>query len=182
LSSGPQRERKLGAEVDRPFTVLFVCTGNTCRSPMAEGILRSMLKQQGHDELVQVLSAGIAACPGLPASPYAVAAAAEDNLDISSHRSRLLDAQLVAQADMVLGMSPEHVEFATSLAPDPEKITTLKEFGSKQNAPLDVYIPDPMGGSITMFRASYREIRHEIQRMYPELLEHIQKKRQGHQQ
>jgi protein-tyrosine-phosphatase len=145
---------------------------------MAQGILRAILRQTGCDVHTRVISAGTAACSGLPALPYAVAVAAEDGVDISSHSSRPLDTELIAQADLVLAMSPEHVDFARPIAPDETKVTTLKEFAARDRPPLDAYIPDPVGGSLTMYRASFREIKREIERISPEIIRRTDEKRQ----
>lgn len=144
---------------------------------MAEGILRQMLRRSGYDVYVRVLSAGTAACPGSPAVPQAVVAAAEHGVDLSDHRSRAVDGQLLAQADLVLGISPEHVEYVQTIAGAESGATTLKEFAAEGGRGLDVYIPDPIGGSLTMYRASFREIRHEIERVCPAIVRQIDRKR-----
>jgi protein-tyrosine phosphatase len=81
--------------------ILIVCTGNICRSPMAEGLLRARLARLGHGT---VESAGIAALVGRPAEPHAVAACARRGIDISAHRARQLTPELLAAADVVLVM------------------------------------------------------------------------------
>ncbi len=90
------------------FRVLFVCTGNTCRSPMAEVIARSRAAELGWDH-VEVRSAGIAAFPGAPASVGAVRAASKHGLDLSDHASAPLTAEAAREADLILTMSPTHL-------------------------------------------------------------------------
>ncbi|MBM4162889.1 MAG: hypothetical protein FJ222_00350, partial [Lentisphaerae bacterium] len=82
--------------------VLFVCTGNTCRSPMAEALLRQAL---GADAGWEVASAGLCAIPGLPASGGAVAALRDAGGDLSAHRSRLLTPALVRQAAVIVALA-----------------------------------------------------------------------------
>lgn len=91
------------------FSVLMVCTGNICRSPMAEGILRHLLP----DALktgVSVRSAGTHGLHGNLAEPFAVRAAAAVGADISDHRARILDATMVKTADLVLAMERYHLD------------------------------------------------------------------------
>ncbi|MDY0109161.1 MAG: low molecular weight protein arginine phosphatase [Candidatus Krumholzibacteria bacterium] len=87
-----------------PLTVVFVCTGNTCRSPLAMS-----LAQQLWPEGTVFRSAGLSAATGQPAAVAAVAVAAERGLDLGSHRSRRLDADLAAEADWLIGMTSAHV-------------------------------------------------------------------------
>ena len=83
-------------------TILFVCTGNVCRSPMAEGILRQAVQGRGN---YRVISAGLGAMEGQPPSAYAVQAVRELGIDISSQRSRMLTPELVQDADFIFGMT-----------------------------------------------------------------------------
>lgn len=82
------------------MNILFVCTGNTCRSPMAEGIAKAILAKKGKDDVV--LSAGLFTAPGGRVSPFAVEAV-KDIADISEHRSRPLTTALIDAADLVVG-------------------------------------------------------------------------------
>src|SRR5580765_6650695 len=129
-------------------TILFVCTGNICRSPMAEGLFRTAVKGR-HD--FRVLSAGVGAVDGLPPSEYAVHALRELGIDISRQRSRMLTADLVQQADFIFGMTHSHVDAITLLYPQAsEKTFLLREFDET----LDTYendISDPIGGSYEVY-------------------------------
>src|SRR5688572_23238782 len=129
-------------------TVLFVCTGNICRSPMAEGLFRHATK--GRNDF-RVISAGVGAVDGLPPSEYAVRALKELGIDISKQRSRMLTADLVSQADYIFGMTHSHVDAIMLLYPQAaEKTFLLREFDET----LDAYendISDPIGGSYEIY-------------------------------
>jgi glycine hydroxymethyltransferase len=129
-------------------TVLFVCTGNICRSPMAEGLFRHATK--GRNEF-RVISAGVGAVDGLPPSEYAVRALRELGIDISKQRSRMLTAELVNEADYIFGMTHSHVDAITLLYPQAaEKTFLLREFDET----LESYendISDPIGGSYEIY-------------------------------
>src|SRR5580704_9763781 len=129
-------------------TILFVCTGNICRSPMAEGIFRHIMK--GRRDL-QVMSAGIGAMEGQAPSAYAVQAVRELGIDISKQRSRQLTAELVQGADYIFGMTHSHVDTVLLLYPQAaEKTFLLREFDDT----LDIFekdISDPIGGSYEVY-------------------------------
>jgi protein-tyrosine phosphatase len=124
--------------------VLVVCTGNICRSPMAEGFLRDLLRHRsnagtgaidarpdpvpGPDEPIAVSSAGTSGWDGSPATPEAVLAAGGYESDISGHRARRLEAHHVEQADLIVGMTTDHRDAAIRLVPTATARTfTLKE-------------------------------------------------------
>lgn len=107
--------------------ILFVCTGNTCRSPMAEAVLRHLAEEEGRDDIV-VESAGLAAWPGAPASDYAIQALAEAGIDLRGHRARQLTREMVERAHLVLTMTWDQKEAVLKLVPQAEgKVFTLKE-------------------------------------------------------
>ena len=108
-------------------TILVVCTGNICRSPIAEGFLRQLLQDRGI-EGISVESAGVSGLRGYPADPEAVRAAAEQAVDISRHRARRVNAKMIEKADLVLAMTAEQRDAAIGQVPAAASRTfTLKE-------------------------------------------------------
>jgi protein-tyrosine-phosphatase len=129
------------------YKLLFVCTGNACRSPMAEYLLRDRL---GPDSAWTVESAGTAAADGLPATPEAVRVLAEAQIDLSPHRSRRLTADLVEQADIVVVMTRMHQAEVLMRFPGARDKTFL--FASFGTEPEIRDIPDPIGQSTFVYR------------------------------
>ena len=129
-------------------TILFVCTGNICRSPMAEGLFRRMAKGRGD---YKVMSAGLGAINGQAPSTYAVRGLKEIGIDITGLRSRMVTAQMVLEADLIFGMTHGHVDAINLLYPQAqEKTFLLREFDDT----LQVYekdISDPIGGSYDVY-------------------------------
>lgn len=131
------------------FRILIVCTGNICRSPMAEGLLKSVLPLASYRRIT-VCSAGTHATGGLPAESGAVRAAREHGVDIGGHRSQALDGSLIARAGLILVMEKQHARFIHSSAHvDSGAVRLLGEFtGDDGNRE----IPDPYGGSFAVYR------------------------------
>jgi len=145
------------------FNVLIICTGNTCRSPMAEGILKSLLKERGIED-IRVTSAGIGAMEGLPASPFAIKAARAWNVDISGHLSRQLNKRLIAEADLILAMSSEHVEFVARQDRTAMKKTFLiKGFPALYSSSQE-NVRDPIGGMLDDYNETFMELYEVLRR------------------
>jgi protein-tyrosine-phosphatase len=134
--------------------LLFLCTGNICRSPMAEAIARRLLEARGRAD-VAVSSAGTAAWDGGPASEGAYLVALEHGLDLSAHRARQLTSDLVAASDLILGMSPHHVERALALGGQ-GKARLLGEFAGRSHT--DALVDDPFGGDLAEYRATFNRL------------------------
>ncbi|HCP06324.1 MAG TPA: glycine hydroxymethyltransferase [Verrucomicrobiales bacterium] len=144
--------------------VLFVCTGNVCRSPMAEELLRSHLN--GHQD-IKVGSAGIGAVEGQPASPFAVEVMKEKGLDISRLRSRPIQQEMVRHADCIFVMTYGHLDSLLLLYPSAaEKTFMLREF-QPGLSPDEREVDDPIGQS----RETYRACRDQMADSMPSLLE-----------
>jgi len=161
-----------------PFQVLLVCTGNICRSAMAEGLLKKLLAQKKGNR-ISVSSAGIAAGNGNPPSVYAAEVAEEDGVDISRHRSRALTDQIMAGADLVLAMADMHYSWILDMNSDYlHKTYLLKVFGRSKDIPAYRDIPDPFGGDHHIYRQCYQEITTEIKRVLPAIRK-LARKKQG---
>ena len=140
--------------------LLFVCTGNTCRSPMAAAIARKLAAERGlHD--VEVSSAGTGAAEGAGASDGALLVAMEQGLDLASHRSRPLTRELVRDADLVLAMGGGHLERVRQLG-GADKVHLLPDFAAGGDSGRQ--IGDPFGADLVVYRATFAELEAEIAR------------------
>jgi len=140
--------------------LLFVCTGNICRSPMAEGLMIERLSQEGRQYL-SVSSAGIFANTGNPPEPFAVQVAREAGVDISGHRARVVNNESLSWADIVLVMESAQREFVSMVFPTQSaKVTLLGDFNRSRGGGGE--IEDPYGSSIEVYRTCFGEIEEVI--------------------
>jgi RpiB/LacA/LacB family sugar-phosphate isomerase len=150
-------------------TLLFVCTGNTCRSPMAEALARRSLAGK---EGWRVVSAGIGAVNGQPPSRNAVLAMQQLGVDIAGHRSQMLTQRLVREADYIFGLTHGHVEAIAYLYPDAgEKTFVLREFDPELQG-YEQDISDPIGGPLDGYVECRREIEEGVARALAVVHEH----------
>jgi len=162
--------------------VLVVCTGNVCRSPIAEGLLRAALEVRLGDRAPSVASAGTMGWEGSGATPEAIEAAAERGVDIAAHRARGLRSQEVLAADLVVAMAQEHADVLRNLSPastftlkglarlleamprpglgQPDEVLTSRVAGADdlrhrgfEGNPHDEDIMDPLGMPLDTYRA-----------------------------
>lgn len=151
------------------FMIAFVCTGNTCRSPMAESLMKKHLAQRlgcSIDELLQgrafVTSAGISAGLGGRATPEAVEVIREKGLDLSCHQSQPLTDTIVRQADLILAMTRGHREAILQHWPEAAPRTQVLRPDGRD-------ICDPIGGSLEVYHECARQIEEAIQARVSEL-------------
>ncbi len=142
---------------DGKFRIIIVCTGNTCRSPMAEGILKSILDHRGEDGII-VSSAGISGMDSYPAASNAIEAAKHWNIDISGHRARSLTEEMIADADLLLAMSSEHVEFILKADSSAVNKTFLMKAFPKPYSPAQERVDDPIGGLLDQYNRTFLEL------------------------
>jgi protein-tyrosine-phosphatase len=147
--------------------VLFVCTGNTCRSPMAEGLFLKAVADRGDYE---VGSAGVAASKGTPCNPETAAILKKRNATLEEFQSRPVSEALLAKATHVFAMTRGHLEVLESRFPEhADKFYLTCEFADIPKRGMGVDVPDPIG----MGRAAYEEVANLLETAIPSIIAYI---------
>lgn len=145
--------------------VLFVCSGNTCRSPLAEGLASKMAAERGISD-ISFSSAGTGALDGGGASEAAILVGLERGIDLSTHRTRALTQAVLADADLVLAMGPHHLESVRMQGAE-DKAHMLDHFASSGESAGAVH--DPFGGTLDAYRETAAELEYQIGRVLDRL-------------
>lgn len=163
-SNTPAPDRDAG-NAPTTYNLLYVCTGNTCRSPLARAITEQLLSERGWSH-VSVRSAGTAAAPGMPASDNASIVAAEKGASLEQHRSAELTPDLLDWADLVLVMTPSQYETVARLG-HAARVALVTDFiegvGSGQA------VRDPFGGDLNAYRETWNQLRRSIESLLERL-------------
>ena len=146
-------------------TIIFICTGNTCRSPMAAALATSIFKQNKLN--VAVLSAGVTAGDGYPASQNAILAMEDENIDINPHLSTQISQEILTQAALILTMTTSHLQIVQSIHPT-ANAHTLAQYANQSGD-----VSDPFGGNLATYRKCAAQIKELLSASVAKLKEEL---------
>lgn len=146
-------------------TILFVCTANQCRSPMAQGLMQRKLEQEGDADEICAAWAGVDALNGCRATENSIKAMAARGIDIGEHRSRAITNEILENAALVLTMERAHAKAIRTLFPvHSQRVQLLTHM-----AGLDGDVADPVGGTLERYNRTAQEIEELIEKGYTEM-------------
>jgi protein-tyrosine-phosphatase len=146
------------------MNLLFVCSGNTCRSPMAEALARKIAARRGIEDL-NVSSAGTNAWDNVPATDEALLVGMERDIDLTGHRARKLTPAIVSEADLIFVMTPGHLEQVKQLG-GRGKVHVIDEYAS---GAANQGVADPYGGDLEAYRHTADVLERELEKLFDRL-------------
>ena len=148
--------------------IVFVCTGNTCRSSMAEAMAKRWLVLNAPSRQdIELTSAGLAAYPGSPASSQSIDVMRSAGIDLTDHRAKQISEDLIAQSDLILTMTRGHKYALLDIYPEyVHKIYTFGEFASGQ----ETDIPDPFARPIDVYKKCSKEIGKYLEKVMQKII------------
>lgn len=146
------------------MNLLFVCSGNTCRSAMAEALARKIAERRGIADL-SVSSAGTNAWDNIPATDEALLVGMEREIDLTGHRARKLTPAIVSEADLIFVMTPGHLEQVKQLG-GRGKVHVIDEYASGTS---NQGITDPYGGDLDAYRQTADVLERELEKLFDRL-------------
>ena len=163
------------------FLLVFVCTGNMCRSPMAEGIMKELILDEVDSKAqnlpIKVMSAGTHADEGNHASENAVMTAKQHGVDIHLHRSRYLTDEIMNEVDLILTMEKSHTDIIKQNWPHVSSVYELKNFGRKKyREGIKAEVIDPIGMGPDVYLDVFNDLKKELERVSPIIFSIVREK------
>lgn len=156
------------------FAIMFVCSGNTCRSPMAEGYFRKICAKAGIADMVKILSAGTNAIDGVPPSDYAIKILKDKGVDTSEFHARIIRSEDLKIADLIVVMTEKHKQFIIHTFDGiyKDKVHLLSEFG-EDGTLRD--IDDPFCGNMDIYLGCFEQMKPALDNLLLHIISTIKK-------